>query len=196
MLCLRKILGVDLSGKDGNPTGITLILDNDLVVMTIFRTLNTIKEYIATLKPDIIAIDSPLNFPRGRVAYRDCDLELKKVGINPLPLNMSSMKMLIERAKSLVSFAHKMGIQVIETFPYGSLRLLGYKRKPRSIKERRRIIRSVARIYGVKLRWVLEGVTKDEFDSFLCGLVGKAVLDGSGFVVFGESCRIFLLSGL
>ena len=185
------ILGVDLSGRDGNPTGFCLILEESIVSIGFFRTLKYLLEYIQILKPKLVSIDSPLNLPaRGR--FRDCDIMLKKHGMSPLPPAMPSMRMLVERAIILTNILSSLGIRYIETFPSGAIRMLGYKRKPRSISERRRYAREIARLFGLRIHVDFRMVTKDEFDAFLCALAGYAYLKKQYIAFVGKECTIIL----
>ncbi len=188
---MYRILGVDLAGKDGNPTGFCLIMGDTVLSIGEFRTLGGLKEYIGILRPTIVAIDSPLNLPR-RGQYRDCDILLRKYGIQPLPPMMKSMRMLVDRAIILVEFLKSMGIEYIETFPAGALKMLGFQRKPRSKNERRKMFQIITKKYGLRRMIDPSDLTKDEFDGFICAIVGYTYIKNMHMVVRGEECEIIL----
>ena len=66
-----KILGIDLAGKQENPSGIAILDGNKLKLLT-YYTDNEIFDLIDELKPRVIIIDAPLSLPKGR-----CCLEKK-----------------------------------------------------------------------------------------------------------------------
>jgi len=187
----KKILGIDLSGKEGKTTGFCLIYEKIVLVVGSFRSLNAIKEYINVLRPDIVAIDAPLNHPTSG-HYRDCDIMLKKYGMHPLPLTMKSMKMLIERAISLTNYLDTINIKYIETFPAGALKMLGYKRKPKSKAERFRYFKQISKLYGLSSKIDPMELTKDEFDAYICAIAGYAYTKKRYIAVTGKECKIIL----
>ena len=187
----KKILGLDLSGKDGNPSGFCLIYGATVAVIGEFRTLKYLLEYLHKLRPDIVAVDSPLSTSKNK-PYRDCDLLLKKDRMNPLPLNTPGMQQLIRRALLVTETLSKVGIKCIETFPAGALRMLGFKRKPRSYKERRKYFNTIRMMMGLRSMTRANKLTKDEFDAFVCAVAGYAFLIGRYVEYVGKNCRIIL----
>jgi len=186
-----KILGVDLSGKDGRPTGFCLIMNNTVLSIGEFRTIRALFEYISILEPDIVAIDAPLNFPKKGL-YRDCDLMLKKYGLSPLSPMLEGMQALVKRAIKLVGFLEEKKIRYIETFPAGSIRLLGFKRKPKSKRGRREYFTEICKLYGLEKIVDPSDLTKDEFDAFLCALAGYAYIKMRFIKFAGKECTIIL----
>lgn len=186
-----KILGIDLAGKDGNPTGFCLILGNIVLSIGIFRTLRALLEYLGTLRPTLVAIDAPLSFPSNK-RFRDCDLLLKKFGLSPLPINMPSMKALVRRAITITRFLDSIGVRYIETFPAGSIRFLGFKRKPRSHSERAKFFRKILKMFGLVSNIDYSRLTKDEFDAFICAVSGYAYINKRYFAFKGNECMIIL----
>lgn len=76
MKYLKKIsVGVDLAGKDKNPTGFC-VLKNKIAVTKILHSDYEIMENTEKAKPDIVAIDAPfLHKPK----IRKCDRALKNM---------------------------------------------------------------------------------------------------------------------
>ena len=189
----RKILGIDLSGRDGNPTGFCLIFGGTVMCVGEFRTLKWLLEYILMLRPDIVAIDAPLGLPK-RGMFRDCDIMLKKHGISPLSPMLPSMRMLVNRALRLVGFLKENRIAYIETFPAGALRVLGYKRKPKSFTERRKYFMEIIRMFDLRNLVDPYRLSKDEFDAFLCALAGYCFIRRTYMAFSGEECSVILPS--
>lgn len=186
-----KILGIDLAGKDGNPTGFCLILGDIVLSIGIFRTLKALLEYLNILRPSLVAIDAPLSFPSNK-HFRDCDLLLKRFRLSPLPINMPSMAALVRRAITITRFLDSMGIKYIETFPAGSIRFLGFKRKPRSHSERAKFFRKILKMFGLASNIDYSRLTKDEFDAFICAISGYAYVHQRYFAFKGNECTIIL----
>ena len=188
----KKIVGVDLSGRDGKASGFCLIYNATITAVGEFKTLKYLLEYLLLLRPDIVAIDSPLGYP-AEGPYRDCDLLLKKEGLSPLPLNMLGMQQLIRRAIIIVRNLEKKTRAIcIETFPFGALRLLGFKRKPRNFHERKKYFGIIRTLFNLKSIVDANRLTKDEFDAFICAVAGYAFSIGKYKEYLGKDCRIIL----
>jgi uncharacterized protein len=129
-----KFIGIDLTGKEENPTGIC-ILDEEIVrFKTLFyneEIVNLIKNY----QPDLTAIDAPLSLPLGRCCLeKDCEcaeyghLRQAEREIRPygrvLPLTFMGMKMLTFRGIRLRDRLSR-DFKVIETHPRTSQKMLG-----------------------------------------------------------------------
>ncbi len=187
----RKILGIDLSAKDGKSTGFCLIMGNEILALGEFKTFSALKEYIRIVHPSIVSIDAPLNMPKTG-GFRDCDLLLKRHGMSPLPPTMPSMRMLVKRAIELTRFLENIGVKYIETYPAGAIVILGFKRKPRSNHERLRVFREILRMFGLKTRYAFRKMSKDEFDAFICGVAGYGYVHGKYVIFSGKECSIIL----
>jgi uncharacterized protein len=108
-----KILGIDLAGREENPTGIC-ILDKQKVILKSLYTNDEIFEQINNIKPHLIVIDAPLSLPKGRCClekdcecavgghFRQSEREIRLYG-RVLPLTFKGMKMLALRGISLAS---------------------------------------------------------------------------------------------
>lgn len=189
-MMIGKVLGLDLSGKDGKSSGFCLIYNSKIVAIGEFKTLNHLIEYICVLRPHLVSIDSPLGYP-SRGSYRKCDLMLKRDSISPLPLNMPGMKQLIERALKVVDVLKGINADYIETFPAGALRILGFK-KPKSFKERKRCFEKIRVLFGLESVVNANKLTKDEFDAFVCAIAGYAFIVGRYREYADGECRIIL----
>ncbi len=159
------LAGIDLSGKDSNPSPICLYSTKDRgFVMKIAYSDNNIVSILDIFKPKIISIDAPLSLPMEG-AFRECEKELIRRGYRPLNLNIPSMRLLYERARKLLPKITKYG-KVIEVFATASLSEL-------------KITREYAeRVFNRKLN-------KDEIDAFACCLTSYHYLEGK-YVELGD----------
>lgn len=145
-----KVAGIDLAGKDENPTGFCLLTDSGSQTKLLFSDTEILKE-IEEIKPDCIAIDAPFWLPRVG-AWRTSDEKLLRRGFQPLSPLLPTMRMLALRASHLVKVLRERGYKVIEVFSNASEKVLGLSKEPRK--------------------------NKDEYDSLLCALTAKAYLEG------------------
>lgn len=102
-----KILGIDLSGKEQNPTGFCILQDNNIKLQTIYTNKDIIRK-IRSIEPEIIITDAPLSLPRGRCClekdcecrrfghFRESEKEIRRYG-SVLPLTFRGMKELTLR---------------------------------------------------------------------------------------------------
>ena len=146
------VVGIDLAGKEGNPTGFCVLTEKGAKTKKLFKDSEILNE-IKKVSPQVVAIDAPLWLPPEGVAWRICELLLMKRGFRPLSLLLPSMRLLALRAKNLAQEIRKMGIEVIEVFAAASEKILGLE------KEKRK--------------------SKDEYDALLCALTAKAYLEGN-----------------
>lgn len=146
------VVGIDLAGKEENPTGFCVLRATGAKTKKLFSDKEILDE-ISKTKPQVVAIDAPLWLPPEGVAWRIGELLLMKRGFRPLSLLLPSMRLLALRAKNLAQEIRKMGIEVIEVFASASEKILGLE------KEKRK--------------------SKDEYDALLCALTAKAYLEGN-----------------
>ncbi len=183
-------LGLDLAGSEKRATGFAVIFTSTLEDFGIVRSNEEIFSIIDLWRPDIVAIDSPLSY--SELPYRECDLKLKLLGANPLPLNLPGMKMLIDRAIKLKNEMEKRGIEVIETFPHGILRVLGYEKKPKSKTKRGKLMSEILLLFGIKKGKYFSSLSTDEFDAILCSLAAYSYGIKHYIELKGEGCSIIL----
>jgi len=131
-----KIIGIDLAGKEENPSGIC-VFDMDKVDLSTLNTDRNILDIINKLKPSLIVIDAPLSLPKGRCClerecgcavgghFRRAEIDIRSYG-SVLPLTFQGMKMLTLRGVKLASILKK-DYNVIETHPRTCQKILGFK---------------------------------------------------------------------
>ncbi|MBI4020247.1 MAG: DUF429 domain-containing protein [Candidatus Aenigmarchaeota archaeon] len=144
-----KVIGLDLAGKDKNPTGFC-VLTKEGTKAKLLHSDNEILYEIEKVKPDIICIDAPLSFPEEG-HFRDGDVQLRKLGYNPLSPTFPGMQPLVRRAMMLVNVLRKK-YHVVEVFPHATESILGVERN--------------------------KTADKDRYDALLCALTGKYYLEG------------------
>ncbi|MDP3066252.1 MAG: hypothetical protein Q8N08_05870 [Methanobacteriaceae archaeon] len=105
------IMGIDLSGKEENPSGICILRGVEILFETCF-TDDEIIETVENFNPRLIVIDAPLSLPRGRCClekecgcasgghFHLCEVEIRRYG-PVLPVTFHGMKMLTMKGLSL-----------------------------------------------------------------------------------------------
>ncbi|MFN4133391.1 MAG: DUF429 domain-containing protein [Candidatus Hadarchaeales archaeon] len=116
----QKIVGIDLAGKEENPTGIAFFDGREMVTTTIHLDGEIIE---ACAGAALVAIDAPLSFPR-KGALRKCDAALIKRGLRVLPPSFSGMFHLTRRGVALAKKLRRRGLKVIEIHPRTSAIIL------------------------------------------------------------------------
>ncbi len=131
-----KILGIDLAGKQENPSGLAILEGNKLKLSTIY-TDNELYDLIDELKPSVIVIDAPLSLPKGRCClekdckcavgghFRQAERDIRQYG-PVLPLTFRGMNMLTMRGIQL-STKLKKEYNVLESHPHTSSKILKFK---------------------------------------------------------------------
>lgn len=151
------VFGIDLAASASNPTGICLLNDKMALLKEVFFDDELIDHYINN-PTKVIAIDAPLS-----TGERKCDILTKKYGT--MPLTLPSIRLLAERAISLIKRFSKFEAKIIEVFPTGTARILGVYNKNRRIT-----------LDNLKLKFRIEctgNISKHQFDAFFSALTGK-----------------------
>ena len=144
-----RVVGLDLAGKKENETGFCLLHGSEVTTETVREDIEII-ELIKGSEPDVVAVDAPFDFPEDGM-YRECDEKLKERGYDVLSPNFPGMKVLVERAKSLIEKLEEVDdFEIIEVFPRATEEILPVKKT--------------------------KNMTEDEYDAFLCALTGKKYL--------------------
>lgn len=150
MLILKHkvIIGIDLAGKQKNPTG-WAVLKNRMVETALVYTDKEILEKIAYTKPAIAAIDAPLKLPKKGL-LRKVDKELIKRGYRVFPPGLPSMKGLTLRATKLNKLITEKGIKTIEVHPTSTRRALNMPLK--DWREIQKTLKSIGLEGSLKVR--------------------------------------------
>jgi predicted nuclease with RNAse H fold len=123
----KVIIGIDLAGKEENPTGLAS-LENKRVKTCLIYTNREILENITRENPKIVAIDAPLKLPKSGI-FRKADKELIKKGYRVFPPGLPAMKTLTLRAIELNRLITGRGIQTIEVHPTSTRKALNMPAK-------------------------------------------------------------------
>jgi predicted nuclease with RNAse H fold len=123
----KIIIGIDLSGKPQNPTGLAVWI-NRVVKTTLLYGDDQILETIAQNKPDIIAIDAPFSLPKSGL-LRKVDREMIKNGYRVFPLSLPAMKKLTIRAMALNRLISEKEFKTVEVHPTSTCKALGMPKK-------------------------------------------------------------------
>jgi predicted nuclease with RNAse H fold len=129
-----KIMGIDLAGKEENPTGICILNNKELFLKSLFSDYEIIDE-VVLVDPVLVGIDAPLSLPLGRCCLkRDCEWvvdghlrqaerDIRRYG-RVLPLTFPGMNMLTYRGVKLGKQLRVLSM-VFETHPRTNQRILG-----------------------------------------------------------------------
>ena len=122
-----KVVGVDLAGKESNPSGIAILQDREVSLSEAYSD-EEITSLILEIRPDLVAIDAPLSLPREGIT-RDVDKLMVSLGLRVLPPLLGGMRYLTLRGVKLRQELEERGACVIEVHPKSSLKILKLKRE-------------------------------------------------------------------
>lgn len=132
-----------------------MILKNSINVDSIFSN-NQILKKIDHFNPTVVAIDAPLI--DGPIRIRKADQLMKKYGA--MPPTMKSMRLLTKRGTFIAQLLREKGYRVIEVFPTGTAKILGFYEK--------KYKKSVEKI---QMQNIFNN--KHEYDAYLCSLTAN-----------------------
>ncbi|MBI5966775.1 MAG: DUF429 domain-containing protein [Deltaproteobacteria bacterium] len=184
----KKIVGIDLAGSDQRPTGFCLLEGNQAQVFVLY----TDEEILKAIEDDVlaVAIDAPLSLPKGRCCLRDdcdcsgkvhfrvCDLELRKMGIKFFPITLGPMRKLTLRGITLKHKLEVRGLRVFETYP-GAAQDLWEIPRQKNLKG----LQQGLTHFKLRGNWLDRKVTKDELDALTCALVAREELKGKAISI-------------
>jgi uncharacterized protein len=133
-----RCLGIDLAGVERRETGIALLADRRLALLTSAASDADILALVADAGPGaLIAINAPLTRPRGRCCLEDdcpCrhdpgtrsrQVERDLLRMKVPTLATALLKVLARRGIRLAETLRGGGWEPLEVYPYATLRLLG-----------------------------------------------------------------------
>ncbi len=93
---ITVVVGVDLAGSPRRNTGLCLLRGMTAVSTSTMHSDDEILSFVERARPDLVAIDAPLNLPPGRKSleerngehFRPCDRELLRRGIRFFPITL------------------------------------------------------------------------------------------------------------
>ena len=181
-----KIVGIDLTGSEKKASGWCFLFNGVAETKRISTDADLIHQTIS-VNPAVIAIDSPLSLPYGRLTVYDddpgrqqfgitrlCERLLGKRGIRSYPTLIRSMQKLTLRGMLLAQEFRTLGFSVIECFPGGTQDILGLPRKQKSLPD---LIQGLVNI-GITGDVTKPGVSHDEIDALTAALAGCFYMAG------------------
>lgn len=180
---------MDLAGLPTNPSGVAVLRDGRLEMLTSLGPDAEIIDLARSLGPrTVLSVNAPLSLPRGRCCMDDdcrCRhdpgtrsraLE-RQLARERVPILASALlKVLARRGIVLARTLRAAGFTVLETYPYATLLLLGLPpRGKRSRRGRRRIAEVLAPLVpGLDH----PDATEHEIDAVVCALTADLWLRG------------------
>jgi uncharacterized protein len=181
------VVGIDLAGAPHRPSGVCVYWTPHRLTVSVEHSDEELDLAIDSAMPALVVVDAPLSLPRDRPSlevrtashFRECDRELRRLGIRFFPLTLGPMRMLTSRGMRLAAKWRERGFRVVEGYPGGSQDLLGLPRKQQG----------VARLQRAVIRRGLGGplgrrpLTHDELDAVTIAWVGGEYLRGRGIEI-------------
>ncbi len=183
-------MGIDLALMRKKPSTVS-ILNGELLYVRNAQNIKDIVELINKLKPKCIAIDAPLQLPKEG-AFRECDIQMKKMGMKPLPVTWPHMKDLTMTAIKIKSKLED--FNVIESFPTGALKLKGLTSPNKSKTELFSTFIHILTKENLKLG-TKTTFNKDVLDSLICAIAAKQYGEKNVdkyIEIKGEECKIVI----
>jgi hypothetical protein len=167
----RKItLGIDLAGKQQNPTGWATLTKGTIKAGEIY-TDKEIIDLVRREAPVLTAIDAPLSLPKKEI-LRKADKEMIKRGYRVFPPRILAMEKLTLRALKLVKELQRAGFKVIEVHPTSTRKALNLPHKDW------RNIQTILIQIGLKGDIELRALTPHEIDAVIAALTAHLHLKG------------------
>lgn len=162
-----KVIGIDLAGKEENPSGIS-ILKNHIINTSHIHSDEEIVRKCEKVNPNLIGLDAPLSFPEED-GFREIDSKLVKRGYGVLPPTLGGMRSLTERGIKLAEKFRILGLEVIEVHPRTSGLILF------DTESREEWLLKLSES-GWKVKSEMD---EHEIDSIMAALTGYLCLEGS-----------------
>lgn len=199
----KSVIGIDLTGNEEKESGWAYLKSNYVECRRI-KSDNDIIESIKKYNPDIISIDSPLAYPKGRCCSRkDCECSkygimrkserlLRHFGITVYPCLIDSMVNLTTRGMSLAKRLRAMGYTVIESYPGVAQDILQIPRKGKTVEQFTHLKQGLAS-FGIKGDLINKSsISHDEVDAITSALVGYFYINEQ-YVGLGNAAEDYLI---
>lgn len=178
------VVGIDLTGSEKKASG-WAVLQNGGALTRRIKSNADLMDATVKAKPAVIALDSPLSLPKGRISVYDddpgrytygisrlCERQMLKRGIRSYPTLIRSMQQLTLRGMLLAQQFRALGFKVIECFPGGTQDILGLPRKQKSLSA---LVQGLVRL-GINGDYL--NASHDEIDALTAALAGCFYLTG------------------
>ncbi len=172
------VVGIDLAGSSKRNTGICILKGKRITSYATLFEDEEIMDFVVATKPDLIAMDAPLNLPPGRKTlddrngehFRPCDRELLRRGIRFFPITLGPMRALTTRGIRLKKKFRRLGLKVIEIYPGAAQDVWKISRKQYGLG---RLRKGMERLGYSGLTPTMNG---DELDAVSGAIVGRLYL--------------------
>ena len=131
-----RVIGIDLTSSESKPTACAVLDSNGAFLSVVKKTSDAdIVNFARECAPVVVAIDSPLGFPKGMDCLEEshacrsvhpfkgrlCERDLVNMGISLyITTKRSIIKSMIYRAIALADKLRALGVEVIEVYPHAS----------------------------------------------------------------------------
>ncbi len=166
----KVIIGIDLAGKEENPTGFA-VWRNKTVKTCLVYTNKEILEKVFHVNPKIVAIDAPLKLPKNGI-FRKADKMLIEKGYRVFPPGLPAMEKLTLRAIELNRLITERSIQTIEVHPTSTRKALGMPTKDW------KTIQNILKCTGLDGSLSEHMLTPHEIDAITAALTGYLYMKG------------------
>ncbi|WP_342648438.1 DUF429 domain-containing protein [Mucilaginibacter sp. CSA2-8R] len=179
-----SVIGIDLTGSEKKASGWAVLQDGQVQTRRIKSNAELMACTVAA-QPAVIALDSPLSLPKGRISVYDddpgryiygisrlCERQMLKRGIRSYPTLIRSMQQLTLRGMLLAQEFRALGFDVIECFPGGTQDILGLPRKQKGLSD---LVQGLVRL-GIEGDYIY--ASHDEVDAITAALAGCFYLSG------------------
>lgn len=174
------LIGIDLVSSEDRESGYCILKGNKAKTFRI-KTDEEMIRFAQNASATLISIDSPLTIPKGRKTFfdddptrdqygimRECELILKRRGVNVYPCLIPSMQKLTRRGIQLATKFRKLGIPVIESYPGAAQDILAIPRKRAGLNY---LAASLAE-FGIFDNFTERNISHDELDAITSSIVG------------------------
>jgi predicted nuclease with RNAse H fold len=187
-------VGIDLAGVERNETGVAVLRDGRLVLLTTARTDADILALAGLAGPGgTIAINAPLTWPSGRCCLddncrcrydpgtrsRQLERDLRRMGV-PI-LATALIKVLARRGHRVADALRLAGWHPLEVYPFATLRLLGLPTAGKRTELGRRRIHAGLQALVPGLDH--PGASDHQLDAVVCALTAQLWREGRAKVV-------------
>lgn len=172
--------GIDLAGSPQRSTGVCRLQPNGFAATEVVHSDEELLDWVRRAPLRLALVDAPLSLPRGRTSldrpepyhFRDCDRDLRSLGIRFFPISLGPMRMLTKRGMRVMPFIEDAGVEVYEGYPGGAQDLWNLPRKQAGVERLRRALRRAGCWGTVEER----RISHDELDAVTLALVARAHL--------------------
>jgi len=179
------VVGIDLAGSPKRNTGICTLHGNTVTSWQTVHSDEEILRFVREGRPDLVAIDAPLNLPPGRKTiddrngehFRPCDRALLERRIRFFPITLGPMRSLTVRGISLKKKLSRRGCTVIEIYPGAAQDIWGIGRKQYGLARLRKGLERLG------VRHLARTMNGDELDAVTGAVVGRLFLEGKAEIL-------------